>query len=165
MSQTAVSRKSKPTSPWKPAKKLNNPNAVQSLNGRWGYLFTAPFFVMFLIFGLAPILYSVYIAFFNWDALGTQEFIGLANFDELFIDTRFWNALINTLDIWLLSTIPMLMFSLISRPGGDNYGMALAIAFILTVVTTVIVFAVGLESKSELRRKRRMKQSVPSLPL
>ncbi len=63
------------------------------------------------------------------------------------------------------STIPMLMFSLISRPGGDNYGMALAIAFILTVVTTVIVFAVGLESKSELRMKRRMKQSAPSLPL
>jgi ABC-type sugar transport system permease subunit len=83
MSQTAVKRNSKPTSPWKPSKKLNNANAVQSLNGRWGYLFTAPFFVMFLIFGLAPIVYSVYIAFFNWDALGTQEFIGIANFNEL----------------------------------------------------------------------------------
>ena len=117
MSQTTVvkARASKPPSPWKPAKpqrKVNNANAVPSLNGRWGYLFTAPFFVMFLIFGLAPILYSVYIAFFNWDALGTQEFIGLANFDELFIDTRFWNALINTLDIWLLSTIQMLIFSI-----------------------------------------------------
>jgi thiamine transport system permease protein len=63
------------------------------------------------------------------------------------------------------STIPMLMFSLISRPGGDNYGMALAIAFILTVVTTLIVFAVGLESKSEIRKKRHRKQSAPSLPL
>jgi hypothetical protein len=59
MSQTTVgkARASKPPSPWKPArpvKKLNNPNAVLSLNGRWGFLFTAPFFVMFLIFGLAP---------------------------------------------------------------------------------------------------------------
>jgi cellobiose transport system permease protein len=82
------------------------------LNGRWGYLFTAPFFVMFLIFGLAPIIYSVYIAFFNWDALGTQEFIGMANFTELVADDRFWNALWNTLDIWLLSTIPMLIIAI-----------------------------------------------------
>ncbi len=63
------------------------------------------------------------------------------------------------------STIPMLMFSLISRPGGDNYGMALAVAFILIVITTIIVFAVGSEPKREFRKPRRMKQTVPSLPL
>ena len=63
------------------------------------------------------------------------------------------------------STIPMLMFSLISRPGGDNYGMALAVAFILIVITTIIVFAVGSEPKREFRKPRRMKQNVPSLPL
>jgi ABC-type sugar transport system permease subunit len=57
------------------------------------------------------------------------------------------------------------MFSLISRPGGDNYGMALAVAFILIVITTVIVFAVGSEPKREFRKPRRMKQTVPSLPL
>jgi len=59
----------------------------------------------------------------------------------------------------------MLMFSLISRPGGDNYGMALAVAFILVVITTVIVFAVGSEPKREFRRPRNRKQTVPSLPL
>ena len=153
MSQTTVvkARASKPPSPWKPAKpqrKVNNANAVPSLNGRWGYLFTAPFFVMFLIFGLAPILYSVYIAFFNWDALGTQEFIGLANFDELFIDTRFWNALINTLDIWLLSTIPMLIFSIglaaiLHNPalrGSTFFRTILLVPNITSVLAIAIVF-------------------------
>ncbi len=153
MSQTTVvkARASKPPSPWKPAKpqrKVNNVNAVPSLNGRWGYLFTAPFFVMFLIFGLAPILYSVYIAFFNWDALGTQEFIGLANFDELFIDTRFWNALINTLDIWLLSTIPMLIFSIglaaiLHNPalrGSTFFRTILLVPNITSVLAIAIVF-------------------------
>lgn len=62
------------------------------------------------------------------------------------------------------STIPMLMFSLISRPGADNYGMALAVAFILIVITTVIVLAVGSEPKSGSRRKPQGKQSVPALP-
>lgn len=153
MSQTTVvkARASKPPSPWKPAKpqrKVNNINAVPSLNGRWGYLFTAPFFVMFLIFGLAPILYSVYIAFFNWDALGTQEFIGLANFDELFVDTRFWNALVNTLDIWLLSTIPMLIFSIglaaiLHNPalrGSTFFRTILLVPNITSVLAIAIVF-------------------------
>jgi cellobiose transport system permease protein len=153
MSQTTVgnARASKPPSPWKPAKpqrKVNNVNAVPSLNGRWGYLFTAPFFVMFLIFGLAPIIYSVYIAFFNWDALGTQEFIGLANFEELFIDTRFWNALINTLDIWLLSTIPMLIFSIglaaiLHNPalrGSTFFRTILLVPNITSVLAIAIVF-------------------------
>jgi cellobiose transport system permease protein len=148
MSQTAVKRNSKPTSPWKPAKKLNNPNAVQSLNGRWGYLFTAPFFVMFLIFGLAPIIYSVYIAFFNWDALGTQDFIGLANFTELIADTRFWNALVNTIDIWLLSTIPMLIFSIglaaiLHNPhlrGSTFWRTILLVPNITSVLAIAIVF-------------------------
>jgi cellobiose transport system permease protein len=153
MSQTTVgkARASKPPSPWKPAKpqrKVNNVNAVPSLNGRWGYLFTAPFFVMFLIFGLAPIIYSVYIAFFNWDALGTQEFIGFANFDELFIDTRFWNALLNTLDIWLLSTIPMLIFSIglaaiLHNPalrGSTFFRTILLVPNITSVLAIAIVF-------------------------
>ena len=153
MSQTTVgkARVSKPPSPWKPAKpqrKVNNPNAVPSLNGMWGYLFTAPFFVMFFIFGLLPIAYSVYIAFFNWDALGTQEFIGLANFDELFVDTRFWNALINTLDIWLLSTIPMLIFSIglaaiLHNPalrGSTFFRTILLVPNITSVLAIAIVF-------------------------
>lgn len=110
---TVDRRKSKPTTPWKPAKKPNNPNAVPSLNGRWGYLFTAPFFIMFLIFGLLPIVFSVVLAFFEVDVLsGIYIPIGLDNFSELFADGRFWNALVNTFDIWLLSTIPMLILSI-----------------------------------------------------
>lgn len=61
------------------------------------------------------------------------------------------------------STIPMLMFSLISRPGGDNYGMALAVAFILIVITTVVVLAVGSESKDASQKIRPEKQTGPSL--
>jgi cellobiose transport system permease protein len=115
MTQPAVSAKRKPASPWKPPKppkKLNNANAVLSLNGKWGYLFIAPFFFMFLLFGLAPIIYSIYIAFFNWDPLGTQDFIGLENFQLLMEDPDFWLAMSNTFEIWLLSTIPMLLMSI-----------------------------------------------------
>jgi len=152
MSQrTIASRPSRPPSPWKPAKvskKLVNPNAVPSLNGRWGYMFTAPFFVMFLIFGLAPIIYSVYIAFFDWDALGTKTFIGLDNFTTLMADDRFWNALVNTFDIWLLSTIPMLILSIglaaiLHNPflrGSTFWRTILLVPNITSVLAIAIVF-------------------------
>jgi cellobiose transport system permease protein len=116
-------RKTAP-SPWKstsesgkPAKrrKPSDPKqaGIRALNGNWGYLFTAPFFISFLIFGLAPIVYSIYIAFFNWDALGKDnQFIGLDNFVELWNDAYFWNALTNTFGIWLLSTIPQMLISI-----------------------------------------------------
>lgn len=110
-------RKSAPPSPWrsKPPvkeKKERPEEGIRSLNGRWAYGFTAPFFVMFLIFGLAPIIYSIYIAFFNWDPLGEQIFIGFANFEELIVDDRFWIALRNTMSIWALSTFPQLVISI-----------------------------------------------------
>ena len=52
------------------------------------------------------------------------------------------------------STIPMLMYQLISRPGNQNYGMALAVATILTIITTVVVLLVSEETTS---RKKPVK--------
>jgi len=150
MSESTLPRgKSKPPSPWKPSKKLNNPNAVPSLNGRWGYLFTAPFFIMFLVFGLAPIVFSVVLAFFDVDVLsGIYNPVGLANFTELFADSRFWNALANTFDIWLISTIPMIIMSIglaaiLHNPflrGSTFWRTILLVPNITSVLAIAIVF-------------------------
>ncbi len=122
MEETKGGRQKAAPSPWKPApiqkpkkkKKEEADSTISALNGKWAYLFTAPFFISFLIFGAAPIVYSIYIAFFNWDALGgvDNQFIGFDNFAELIQDNFFWNALFNTFSIWLLSTIPQLLISI-----------------------------------------------------
>lgn len=78
-----------------------------------GYVFLSPFFLLFAAFGLAPILFTVYVSFFNWDLLGTQEWVGLANYQELFADSRFYAALGNTLSIFLLSSVPQLIAALL----------------------------------------------------
>lgn len=52
------------------------------------------------------------------------------------------------------STIPVLMYQLISRPGAQNYGMALAVASILTVLTIVIVLAVSKEGARKPQTQR-----------
>ena len=50
------------------------------------------------------------------------------------------------------ATIPVLMYQLISRPGAQNYGMALAVASILTLITIVTVL---LMSREEPRKSRK----------
>lgn len=80
--------------------------------GRVAFLAISPFYALFLTFGLFPIAYSIYIAFFNWDPLGEQFFNGIDNFRNLIADERFWIALRNTLSIWILSTVPQLFVAL-----------------------------------------------------
>lgn len=80
---------------------------------RAGYAFLSPFFILFGIFGLLPILFTVYVSFFNWDLLGTQEWVGLDNYVELVQDSRFYQSLGNTLSIFLLSSVPQLISALL----------------------------------------------------
>ena len=79
----------------------------------YGYVFIAPFFIIFLIFGLYPILYSFYLSFTNWDGFGTPTLIGLENYQRLLGDFFFYKSLFNTLFIWGVSVIPQLTVSLI----------------------------------------------------
>jgi cellobiose transport system permease protein len=104
-------RRKAPLTPWKKQERKPIPG-VPSLNGRWGYPAIAPFFIIFLIFGVAPVLYSVYIAFFKWDPLGESEFNGINNFIFLLQDSDFWLAIRNTFSIWALSTFPQLIMAI-----------------------------------------------------
>lgn len=77
------------------------------------YAFISPFYILFLIFGLFPIIFSAILAFSKWDGIGKMEYIGLENFQRLIHDAEFWGAVSNTLIIWVLSTVPMLIMALL----------------------------------------------------
>lgn len=81
--------------------------------GNCGYFFIAPFFIVFLLFGLYPILYSFYLSLTNWDGLNDPEFIGLANYARAIIDPLFLQSLFNTFFIWIVSVVPQLTVSLV----------------------------------------------------
>jgi len=67
------------------------------------YLFISPFFVLFAIFGLFPIIYSGYISLHEWTGLNPPTFIGLRNYVNLFKDADFILALKNTVLLLALS--------------------------------------------------------------
>ena len=102
-----------PLTPWRTQKRTKKPlPGVPSLNGKWGYPAIAPFFLIFMIFGVIPVFFSVYIAFFKWDPFGVSEFNGLNNFRFLLEDPDFWIALRNTFSIWALSTFPQMAMAI-----------------------------------------------------
>ena len=78
------------------------------------YLFIAPFIGLFAAFGLLPLLYTAYVSLNRWNLLDSEghTWIALGNYRRLLEDTYFWNALVNTLSIWILSTVPQLLIAL-----------------------------------------------------
>ncbi|ETI67522.1 carbohydrate ABC transporter permease [Neobacillus vireti] len=80
---------------------------------QFGFYFVVPYFITFLIFGLTPIIYSLYLSFMKWDGFSDPVFVGLANYTRLLQDTFFLKSIGNTLIIWVLSIVPQLILALI----------------------------------------------------
>lgn len=89
---------------------------------KWGYIFIAPFFIVYIIFQLIPLLSTFYYSFFeNYRSGLTQvgpNFIGFSNYATLFtpdangqIDILAYFG--NTLIMWVMGAVPQLLFSLI----------------------------------------------------
>ncbi|WP_370634011.1 carbohydrate ABC transporter permease, partial [Deinococcus sp. RIT780] len=80
------------------------------------YLFTSPFFILFLVFSLFPLGFSLFLAFHLWnplDGLGNWRFVGWENFAlALGARDQFWTALKNTVWIGLLSGVPQHLVAL-----------------------------------------------------
>ncbi|GGJ11706.1 cytochrome c biogenesis protein [Alicyclobacillus cellulosilyticus] len=86
----------------------------RNIRRNWSlYLFISPFYILFFVFGLFPIIFSLVLSFESWDGLDTPRFIGLKNFALLMTDSQFWQSVGNTFIIWVESTIPMLFLALI----------------------------------------------------
>jgi cellobiose transport system permease protein len=77
------------------------------------YLAISPFYILFTVFGLFPVLFTFYLAFQRWDGIGTMKSAGLANFQYLLTDELFWLSVRNTLIIWVMSTVPTLSLALV----------------------------------------------------
>lgn len=112
------------------------------------YAYVAPFFVVFGVFGLFPLVFTFYVALFDWNPIGDQTFVGLANFERLLDDSRFWNALVNTFGIFVISTVPQLVLALglahllnhARLRWAAFFRMSMLLPYITSVAATAIVF-------------------------
>lgn len=63
---------------------------------RNAYLFISPFYLMFVLFLLGPILYSFVLSFQHWNGIMEPRWVGLRNYRFALNDKGFLNALRNT---------------------------------------------------------------------
>ncbi len=81
---------------------------------KYAYFYITPFFIVFLIFSLFPILYSFVLSFCDMDVLsGRFTFVGMRNYQRLFESGYFFKSIGNTLLIWIMSIIPQLSIAFI----------------------------------------------------
>lgn len=71
-----------------------------------GYLFILPSLIGFVVFFAVPAVRSLFISFQEWNLLTEAEYVGMANYQDLFADDRFWRALLNTF-IYVVLNIPL----------------------------------------------------------
>ena len=85
------------------------PEALR-LSPRWApYVFISPFFVLFGVFGMFPLLFSLYLAFQSWEptsGIAAMQFVGFDNFVFAFGDEWFWKSLKNTLWLAVATGVP-----------------------------------------------------------
>ena len=105
-------------------------------------------FALFLVVGLFPLVYTAYVSVHDWDLLGGKgEFTGLENYRDVLGDRYFWNALQNTLSIFVLSSGPQIVLALLiaalldaNLRGRTFYRMGVLIPFVVAPVAAALIF-------------------------
>ena len=90
-----------------PAMKL--PEALRLSPASAPYVLLSPFLILFAVFGVFPLAFSLYLAFQSWEptsGLAAMRFVGMDNFVFALQDEWFWKSLKNTAWLALASGVP-----------------------------------------------------------
>lgn len=127
---------------------------------KYGYIFSIPFVVTFLVFSLYPIIYTLVIGFTDLRGLGVKEFHILrtaegnldlfGNFRTVLKNQTFTTSLKNTIILWTANFIPQIGMALILTAwftnrnfkvkGQGAYKVLIYMPNIITAATIAILF-------------------------
>ena len=80
------------------------------------YVYISPFFLLFLVVGMFPLVYTAVVSVYDWSLIGGKgEFVGLQNYRDVLDNPYFWKSAVNTLSIFVLSSGPQIVIA--ARPG------------------------------------------------
>lgn len=101
-------------SPMKPSAKSSKRKSVQY--DRWGYFFIAPFFIVYIIFSLVPLLSTFFYSFFENYDVGLMtvgpNFVGIKNYLSVF-QSDILKYTGNTVVMWIIGFVPQIVVSLL----------------------------------------------------
>lgn len=109
-------------------------------------LFVSPFFILFLIFSIFPICYTIYLSFFKWHSTKKWIFIGFKNYIDLFKDPIMWKTVINVIYIFIVN-VPIMVILAIALASLLNsnklrFKNFFRIAYLLPYVTSLVAVSI-----------------------
>ena len=135
---------------------MKNKNNINAKYSKFGYIFSIPFVLVFLIFTLYPIVYTVAVGFTDLKGLGntTMHFLKddpFANFKTVLSNSTFQVSFKNTIKIWICNFVPQILLALIisswftdkrSKIQGEGFFKVIFyMPNIITAATVAILFA------------------------
>jgi len=119
------------------------------------YLYVAPFFILFALVGLFPLVYTFVVSINDWDLLGgAGDWVGLENYAAELSSPLFWNSLFNTFSIFLLSAIPQLAIATFIAAMLDQnlraktfWRMSVLVPYVVTPVAVTLIFSNAFDEK------------------
>lgn len=107
------------------------------------YTFISPFYLVFLAFGLLPIVFSMVVSLYDWTGIRPGGFVGLQNYEVLLRDPQFYTALSNTVYVWAGSVPAMivlaLVFAVLINASFVKFRNVFRTVYFLPVVTSLVV--------------------------
>ncbi|AWS44794.1 carbohydrate ABC transporter permease [Streptosporangium sp. 'caverna'] len=111
------------------------------------YFLVSPYFLLFAIFGVFPLGYTFWVSLHEWELAGDKTLVGFDNYVELITDGAFWNAVVNTLGMFAMSTIPQLALALLLANALNKrirgrlfFRLGVLLPLITSVVAVAVVF-------------------------
>ena len=112
------------------------------------YLFISPFFLLFAVVGLFPLVYTAYVSLFDWSLIGGKgEFVGLDNFRDVLGNPYFLKSLVNTISIFVLSSGPQIVIAVCLAGlldshlrGRTLWRMSILLPFVVSPAAVAIIF-------------------------
>jgi len=113
------------------------------------YVYVAPFFILFALVGLFPLIYTFVVSLNDWDLLtGQGDWIGFENYATTLTDPWFWNSIFNTFSIFLLSSVPQLVVATFLAALLDQklraksfWQLSVLLPYIVTPVAVALIFS------------------------
>src|SRR5262245_59605709 len=107
------------------------------------YVFISPFYIIFLVFGLLPIVFSLAVSLYDWRGTTPGAFVGLQNYQVLLRDPTFYKSLWNTVYVWFGSVPPMiflaLVFAALLNSRRVRFRSTFRTVYFLPVVTSLVI--------------------------
>jgi cellobiose transport system permease protein len=112
------------------------------------YAYISPFFLLFLVVGMFPLVYTAVVSVYDWDLIGGKgEFVGLQNYRDVLDNPYFWKSAVNTLSIFVLSSGPQIVIALTlaglldtQLRGATWWRMGVLLPFVVAPVAVGIIF-------------------------